>query len=317
MQARIPVILLAVLALLGIAAYSSTFVVEQKEQAIVLQFGDPKQVVTEPGLHFKLPFLQDVRYLDKRVLSLDLPPQEFSLNDQRRVVVDTFVRYRIVDPLLFIRAAVTEEQLASNFTSITSSELQQVIGRITLENLLSPERGNLMEEIDQRLRVPAQRFGVEIVDLRINRTELSAQVRESIFQRMRAERNRLANDARAKGQEQFQTITAEADREAIVIRAEATRASQVLRGEGDAEKTRILNEAYGKDPEFFAFYRAMQSYRESLAPENSYLVLTTNSEFFLYFQDTQGLLRQTPGAQPQGVAPAPAVDSTGTDGSGG
>lgn len=316
MQARISVILLAVLGFLGIAAYSSTFVVEQKEQAIVLQFGDPKQVVTEPGLHFKIPFLQDVRYLDKRVLSLDLPPQEFSLNDQRRVVVDTFVRYRIVDPLQFIQSARTEEQLESNFTSITSSELQQVIGRITLENLLSPERGNLMEEIDQRLRIQAQRFGVEIVDLRINRTELSAQVRESIFQRMRAERNRLANDARAKGQEQYQTITAEADREAIVIRAEATRASQVLRGEGDAEKTRILNDAYGKDPEFFAFYRAMQSYRESLAPENSYLVLTTNSEFFLYFQDTQGLLRQPPGTQPDSVAPAPTSGTT-QSGSGG
>ncbi len=290
MKARLSLIAGVVVVLLGILAYSATFTVQQTEQAIVLQFGDPKQVITEPGLHFKLPFVQEVRAVEKRVLNLDPPSQTIILRDQLRLVVDAYVRYRISDALRFLQVAGSESTLQGTLGSIVNSRTREVLGNASLAEVLSAKRAQLMADIRQQVNTEAARFGIIIVDLRIGRADLAPDVSESVYSRMRAERERDAADFRAQGQEQYQTITSQADREAIVLRAEANRQSEILRGQGDAERARILNEAYGKDPDFFQFYRTMQAYRASLDPENSYMVLTTNSEFFKYFQDAQGLL---------------------------
>jgi len=304
MRSRFPLIAGIVVVVLGVLAYSATFTVQQTQQAIVLQFGDPKQVITDPGLHFKLPFVQEVRYVEKRVLNLDPPPQTIILRDQLRLVVDAFVRYRITDSLRFLQVAGTESTLQGTLGSIVNDAARGVLGEATLAEVLSAKRAELMSRIRQRVNAAAARFGIVIVDLRIGRADLASDVSESVYSRMRAERERDANEYRAQGQEQFQTITAQADREAIVIRAEATRQSDILRGEGEAARSAILNAAFGADPEFFQFYRTMQAYRESLDPQTSYLVLTTNSEFFKFFQDSSGLLWEPTTAPAPGEAPA-------------
>jgi membrane protease subunit HflC len=281
---KIAAVVIAVVA--AVLIYSAAFRVDQTQQAVVLQFGDPVQVISEPGLHWKLPFLQEVRYVEKRVLNLDPPRLRIVLRGQLRLEVNSFVRYRIVDPLKFITVAVNEETLNASLGSIVNDAVRSVLGQVTLSDVLSPRRAELMAEIRQRVNEEAEDegFGIVIVDLRIGRADLAADVSESVYQRMRAERERDAAEFRAQGQEQFQTITAGADREATVIRAEASREADIIRGVGDAERTRILNEAYGRDPDFFLFYRTMQAYRQSLDPAHSFMVLTTSSDFFQYFQ---------------------------------
>lgn len=317
MNSRIPLIAGVLVVVLAIVGYASTFTVQQTQQAIVLQFGDPKRTVSAPGLHFKLPFLQSVVYVEKRVLNLDPPSQTIILRGQLRLVVDTFVRYRITDALRFIQAAGSESALEGTLGSIVNDAARGVLGEVTLADVLSPRRGQLMGEIRRRVNVAAERFGIEIVDLRIGRADLAPDVSESVYNRMRAERQRDAAESRAQGQEQYQTITAQADREAIGIRAEATRQSEILRGEGDAERIRILNEAYNRDPDFFQFYRTMQAYRDSLDPVTSYLVLTTNSEFFNYFRDAQGELGTGTGMAPSPVPPGGGTGGQGTGNQGG
>jgi membrane protease subunit HflC len=317
MSARIPLIAGIVLIVLGILAYSATFTVHQTQQAIVLQFGDPKEVVTEPGLHFKLPFIQNVAYVDKRILSVDPPSQEILLRGNLRIVVDAFVRYRITNPLRFIQAVQTEEALERALAPIVNDAVRGVLGDVSLADVLSVRRAGLMEQIKGLVNAYVQGkreevaqanaelqgapvdFGIEIVDLRIGRADLAAEVSESVYERMRAERQRDAADFRAQGEEIKRTIIGQADREATVIRAEATMTSSIARGQGDAQRTAILNAAYGRDPEFFEFFRTMQAYRESIDPESSYMVLTTNSEFFRYFANSLGepaLPEAAPGA---------------------
>ncbi len=304
MRGRFPLIIGIVVILLGIIVYASTFIVSQTQQAVVLQFGAPKQVITSPGLHFKLPFIQNVRYLERRVLNLDPAEQNVLLEDNRRLVVDAFVRYRIDKPLQFIRSVGTESILDVRLGSMVNDAIRQVFGEATLTDVVSSERARLMTDIRTRVNDSANKseFGIEIVDLRIGRADLAPQVAEAVYARMRAERERLAADFRAKGQEQFQTITAQADRQATVIRAEAQRQSDILRGEGEGQRTTLLNQAFSKDPEFFRFYRTMQAYRNAINPDTTSLVLTTDSEFFSFFNQSN-----PEGVPAVGAAPLPAA----------
>ncbi len=318
MRGRLPLIVGIIVIALGILVYASTFIVMQTQQAVVLQFGDPKRVIKEPGLHFKLPFVQNVRYLERRVLNLDPAEQTVLLEDNRRLVVDAFVRYRIDDPLIFIRSVGTEPILDGRLGPVVNDAVRGVFGEATLTDVVSSERARLMTDIRIRVNDNAKRFGIQIVDLRIGRADLAPQVAEAVYSRMRAERERLAADFRAKGQEQYQTITAQADRQATVIRAEAQRQSDILRGEGEGQRTKVLNDAYTKDPEFFRFFRTMEAYRNAIDPGTTSLVLTTDSEFFSYFNQaapggvpgTAALLANPP-VSASGDAEASETASTG------
>lgn len=312
MRGRIPLIAGIVIIVLGILLYLSSFIVRQTEQAVVLQFGDPQRVITEPGLHFKVPLLQNVRFLEKRVLNLDPSSQTVLLEDNRRLVVDAFVRYRIDKPLIFIRSVGSEEILDGRLSPVVNDAVRGVFGDATLTDVVSARRAGLMSDIRERVNTSAQRFGIEIVDLRIGRADLAPQVAEAVYDRMRAERQRLAADFRARGQEQYQTITSQADREATVIRAEAQRQADILRGEGEAERAKILNDAFSADPGFFAFYRTMQAYRSAITPESSSLVLTTDNDFFRYFNQAAPGQAPSAGAATGGQAgSAPGAASGG------
>lgn len=314
MRGRLPLIIGIVVIAIGILIYSATFIVAQTQQAVVLQFGDPKRVIDEPGLHFKLPFLQNVRYLEKRVLNLDPAEQTVLLEDNRRLVVDAFVRYRIEKPLIFIRSVGTETILDGRLSPVVNNAVRAVFGEATLTDVVSRERSRLMNDIRVRLDRDAEQFGIRIVDLRIGRADLAPQVAEAVYDRMRAERLRLAADFRARGSEQKQTIEAQADRQATVIRAEAQRQADILRGEGEGERTKILNDAYANDPEFFRFLRTMQAYRSALDAGSTSLVLTTDSEFFGFFNQATpaGALPSASSLPPATLAPAPEDGSAAT-----
>lgn len=320
MNGRLPLILGIVVLVLGIAGYSATFTVHQTQQAIVLQFGKPVREVTEPGLHFKLPFLQDVAFVDNRILSVDPPAQTIVLRGNLRLVVDAFVRYRVTNPLRFIQAVQTESGLEGRLAPIVNDAVRGVLGDVSLADVLSTRRSELMERIrglvNTQVQIATTDFGIRIVDLRIGRADLAPEVSESVYERMRAERQRDAADFRAQGEEIRRTVIGQADREATVIRAEATKQSSIARGEGDALRTAILNGAYGKDAEFFEFFRTMQAYREGLDPASSYMVLTTNSEFFRYFANALGEPSLPLTAVPGDGAATGGTTGGGTTGSG-
>ena len=270
---------------LGVLAFDAFFTVHQTKQAIVLQFGAVKRVVSEPGLSVKIPFIQDVRYIEKRVLNFDPEPERVILADQRPLIVDSFSRYRITDPNTYIQRVSSERALLDRLGPIVNDTVRAVFGDVNLASVLSEERADLMDQVRKRVNSAAQDFGIEIVDVRIGRADLAPDVSESVYNRMRAERERDAAEFRAQGQEQYDRITSAAEREATVIRAEARRESEILRGQGEGERTAILNDAYGQDAEFFRFYRSMQAYEQSFDGENSYMVLSTDSDFFRYFDD--------------------------------
>ncbi len=268
---------------LGFVAKSALFTVSETEHAIIMQFGDPKRVISEPGLSYKMPFIQDVQYYEKRVLNLDPPTESMLLSDQKRVLLDSFVRYRIKDPLEFYKTVRTEQVVRSRLATITNSVIRDIVGNATLTRLLSEERTGLLAHIVENLNPQAQKFGIEIVDVRFVRTDLPDEVSERVYARMRAEREREAKEFRAEGFEVSQRIKANADRQAIVIKAEAQRQSEILRGEGEGQRTRLLNDAFGQDPDFFAFYRSMQAYEGALGSEGTFMVLSPDGDFFEYF----------------------------------
>jgi membrane protease subunit HflC len=283
-----------VLIALAVVAYSALFTVHQAQQALVLQFGDPKQVIRDtPGLHTKLPFVQDVIFYDSRVLDYDPPAEEIIASDQARLVVDTYTRYRIVNPLLFYQTARNEQGMRNRLGATVSAALRRVIGNVTLSSVLSAERAEIMQEIRNQVNANSRRFGIEVVDVRIRRADLPEQVSQQIYLRMQSEREREAREFRAQGAEIAQRIRARAERERTVIIANAQREAQFLRGDGDAESVRIYAEAFGTDPEFFAFYRSMQAYREVLSDPDTTMVLSPDSDFFRYFRDMSGTPRQT------------------------
>lgn len=266
-----------------IVALSSIYTVDMTEQALLLQFGAPKGVVTEPGLHTKLPFVQDVVYLPKKLLNLEALPEEVIAQDKKRMVVDAFARYRIADPLRFYQALTDERTAALRLTPILSSNVRRVLGSQSFSAMLSVKRAQLMLDIKDNVNQDAAGFGIRIVDVRIRRADLPEQNSEAIYKRMQKEREREASEFRAEGQETKQRIVSRADREVTVLTAEATRESEILKGQGDAEKTRILGDAYGQDQEFFAFYRSMQAYRDAFDGDNTTMVLSPDSDFFRYF----------------------------------
>jgi membrane protease subunit HflC len=277
-----------VVVLLAILASSALFTVYQSQQALVLQFGNPKRIIVEPGLYLKLPFIQEALYYERRILSLDPPVELVILADQKRLLVDPYVRYRITDPLRFFQTVKVESRLRDRLGAIVNAGVRGVLGNATLSMVLSAERSKIMSDIDSRVNAEAKRFGIEVVDVRLRRADLPEQTSQAVYARMRSEREREAAEFRAQGYERAQQVAATADREATVVRAEAEKESQILRGEGDREKTRITREAYGKDLEFYRFYKSMTAYEYALRAEDTTLVLSPDSEFFRYFGSITG-----------------------------
>ena len=277
-----------VLGLLVVLGFGSMFTVHQAQQALVVQLGEPRRVVTEPGLQFKRPFIESVVYLDKRILAYDSPKQEVIAADQKRLVVDTFARYRVVDALKFYQTVGTETTARDRLNSIVESSTRRILGNVPLSTVVSGDRGELMRQIKELVNSEATGFGIDIVDVRIRRADLPEQNNEAIYRRMQTERDREAKELRAQGAEEAQRIRASADRERTVLLAEARKSSDILRGEGEAEKNRIFADAYNRDPDFFAFYRSLQAYREALHGTDTTMVLTPKSEFFRFFGDLYG-----------------------------
>ncbi|MEH6527384.1 MAG: protease modulator HflC [Sneathiella sp.] len=267
----------------GFVAASSMFTVYQSEQAIVMQFGKPQKVIQEPGLQFKIPFVQDVVFVDKRVLSVSTNREEIVTLDQKRLMVDSFARFRIANPLLYYQSFGNIQIAYQRLETILNSQLRQNLGRQILTNIVSGERSNLMNQIKTQVNVEAKASGIEVVDVRIVRADLPQENSEKVFERMRSQREQEAKEIRATGAEIAQRIKANADRQRTVLIAEAQRDSEILRGTGDGEKNRIFAEAFGKDPDFFSFYRSMQAYRESISDDDTSMVLSPDSEFFRFF----------------------------------
>ena len=276
-----------------IVLWTSLFTVHQTQQALVLQFGEPREVVTEPGLHAKLPWpFQNVHYFDRRVLYLDLPVQEVIAQDRKRLVVDAFARWRITDPLRFYQSLTDENAAQGRLQPILGSNVRRILGSQTFAAVLSGERAKAMLDIRSGVNGETKNFGIEIVDVRIRRADLPQQNSEAIYRRMQQERVRQANQFRAQGEQISQEIRSKADRDATVIRAEATRQGEITRGQGDAEKNRIFAEAFGQDPDFFNFYRSMNAYAASLKGDNTTMILSPDSDFFRYFSQGAGAARR-------------------------
>ena len=267
------IIVVLVLFIVFLTFTGAFFVVNETKQAIVLQFGEPRQVISEPGLQFKIPFIQDAVFLDSRMLNLDPQPEEMILSDQKRIIVDSFARYRIIDPLKFFQTVRNEATFSDRFGRIINAAVRGVIAQYPLSSLLSEDRSNIMSSIQSQVKKEESSFGVEIIDIRIGRTDLTEQVSNNVYQRMISERDREANLLRAEGQELSKEIVASADRQNTVIIAEAERTSSILRGEGDAFKNKILGDAYNLDQEFFDFLRTMQACRETFGDTEMSMVL--------------------------------------------
>jgi membrane protease subunit HflC len=270
---------------LGILALTTLFTMHQTQQGIVLRLGNPVRTVTDPGLKLKIPFIETVAFYEKRVLNLDPPVERIILSDQKPLLVDSYARYQITDPLKFFQTVRTERELRVRLGTIVNASIRNVLGNHNLASVLSEERAEIMRQIQERVNIQAKRFGISIVDVRLRRADLPQQASESVYDRMRSERVREAKEFRAQGFEIAQRIKAGADREATVIRAEAEREAEILRGEGEGARTRILNDAFGQDTDFFGFYRSMQAYERALS-KGTYMVLSPDSEFFSYFGTT-------------------------------
>ncbi|MCL5777160.1 protease modulator HflC [Limibaculum sp. FT325] len=287
----IPVII-ALLAVTVFAGLSAIYIVDERQQAIVLQFGEVKAVKTEPGIGFKVPLIQEVAFYEARILPLDTSPLEVTPADERRLVVDAFARWRITDVVRFRQAVQTELAAISRLERILNASLREVLGTVSSDQIISAERTTLMQRIAEDARSDARELGVEIIDVRIRRADLPVENLRATYDRMNAERQREAADERARGKEAAQRIRAEADRQAVELTSEANREADIIRGRADAERNRIFADAFGRDQEFFTFYRSMAAYEKSLGGENSTMVITPESEFFDYLKAPQG--RPTP-----------------------
>jgi len=292
-------VLAVLVAIAAVAGYTSLFFVHQTEQALVLRFGEPRRIIREAGLQYKVPFIDTVIAIDKRILDLDLPAQEVIASDQKRIVVDAFARYKIGDPLLFYQSVSTIEGANSRLATILNSSLRGVLGESTFVQVVRDERSLLMSRIQERVNREAKNFGIDVVDVKIRRADLPEANSQAIYQRMQTERQREAAEIRAQGAEQAQRTRARADRDVTVLLAESTSKSEQIRGEGDGERNRIFADAFGRDIGFFDFYRSMQAYETGLKKGETRLLLAPESEFFRYFNDARGA----------GAAPSPASGS--------
>ena len=282
------IVALLALLLVVIVGYSSVFTVDQTEQALVVRLGEPVGVVTDPGLHFKAPFVDTVIPIDKRILDLENPSQEVIASDQKRLVVDAFARYRIKSPLRFYQSIGSIQAANIQLTTILNASLRRVLGEVTFIQVVRDEREALMKRIRDQLDHEADGYGIQVVDVRIRRADLPEQNSQAVYQRMQTERQREAAEFRAQGGQKAQEIRSNADREATVIVAEANSKSEQIRGEGDGERNRLFAEAYGQDPGFFAFYRSMTAYENGLKSNDTRFLLRPDSEFFKFFNSPSG-----------------------------
>ena len=278
--------------------YNALFTVHQTQQALVLQFGETKRQISEPGLAWKIPFVQNVVFFDRRILDLDSPAQEVIAADQKRLVVDAFARYRIENSLRFYQSVGTVGIANSRLSTLLNSAVRRVLGEASFTAVVRDDRPDLMLRIRQQMDDEAEKFGIDIVDVRIRRADLPEANSQAIYSRMQTARQREAAEIRAEGEEAARRIRSRADRTATVIIAEANRESEELRGDGDAARANIFAEAYGKDPEFFSFYRSMQAYEAGIASGDTRMVLSPKSEFFRYFGNSAGKGLPTPPAAP-------------------
>jgi len=288
------IVTLILLFVVVIIAYGSMFTVQQTEQVLVVRLGDPKPPITEPGLHFKAPFVDTVISIDKRILDLENPSQEVIASDQKRLVVDAFARYRIKDALRFYQSVGSIQAANLQLTTLLNAALRRVLGEVTFIQVVRDERELLMGRIRDQLDHEADGYGIQVVDVRIRRADLPEQNSQAVYQRMQTERQREAAEFRAQGGQKAQEIRSNADREATVIVAEANSKAEQIRGEGDAERNRLFAEAYGKDPDFFAFYRSMAAYEHGLKGGDTRFLLKPDSDFFRYFSNPSGASAAAP-----------------------
>ncbi|MBN9025175.1 protease modulator HflC [Kaistia sp. MMO-174] len=308
---------LVVVIIVAIVAYSGLFIVDQTHQALVLRFGNPVRVATEPGIYAKVPFIDNVVMLDKRLLDLDSPPIEVIARDRKRLVMDAFGRYKIIDPLLFYQAAGSIPVAESRLAVILNSAIRGAAGQMDFSNIVREGRAPLMSQITDQVNREGRRLGVDVVDVRIRRADLPPENSQAVYQRMQTERQREATDIRAQGEQAAKTIRAQADRQATVIVAEANQQADEIKGDGDAERNRVFAAAFEQDPDFFSFYRSMQAYQDGMKPGTTRMVISPTSPFFRYLTDPSGNAlpvpeRTTPGT-PAAAAPAkPAAPAAAT-----
>lgn len=298
MSRRLLIALAIILVAVGVLVESSLFIVNQTETALVLQFGQPRREVRSPGLWVKRPFVENVVIYDNRVLDFEPPPEEVIVSDQKRLVVDSYTRYRITNPLLFYQTVGSEAGVRGRLAAMVSGSLRRVLGNVTLSDILSVKRAGIMGQIRDDVANEAKAFGIDLVDVRLRRADLPSENSEAIYGRMKSERQQQAAQYRGEGAEAAQTVRANAERERTVILAEAQRDAQRVRGDGDAQAVKIYADAFGQDKEFFAFYRSLQAYRSALNGHDTSFVLSPDSFFFRYFNGLPG------------VKGAPAANST-------
>ena len=296
---------LFVLFVVLIVGYSSVFTVAQTEQVLVVRLGEPVKVVTEPGLNFKAPFIDTVIAIDKRILDLENPSQEVIASDQKRLVVDAFARYRIKNALRFYQSVGSIQAANIQLTTLLNASLRRVLGEVTFITVVRDQREALMARIRDQLDKEADGYGIQVVDVRIRRADLPEQNSQAVYQRMQTERQREAAEFRAQGGQKAKEITSNADREATVIVAEANSTAEQVRGEGDGERNRLFAEAYGKDQDFFAFYRSMTAYENGLKSSDTRFLLRPDSDFFKFFSNSSGKPPAAPAAATTAAAPKP------------
>jgi modulator of FtsH protease HflC len=280
--------ILTVLGVAAVALYSSAFIVHQNEQALVLRFGNPQQVITAPGLKWKVPFIDTVEKFDKRILDLDTTEQEVTASDQQRLIVTAYARYRITDQLKFYQNVRYEDRVREVVGPLIESEIRRVLGSATLQEVVKDKRESLMEQIAAQVNKEGREYGLEVVDVRIKRADLPKENLVKVYDRMRADRVREATELRAQGEAESNRVRANADKAVTIIKATATQKSDEIRGDGEAKRSRIFAEAFGQDPDFFRFYRSMQAYTTALKPGDTRLLLSPKSDFFRYFEDPNG-----------------------------
>jgi membrane protease subunit HflC len=297
MNSAMRAIVLVAAGVIALIALLSAFVVQQTQQALVLRFGAISRVITEPGLKFKVPLMDSVITIDKRILDLDLPVQEILAADQNRLTVDAFARYRITNPLVFFQAVNNVARANQQLSQIVNSVARNTLAEANYTAIVRTDRANLMNRIQEEVNRQARGFGIEIVDVRLTRVDLPAANSQAVFQRMQTERQREAADLRANGAQASQEIRSRADRDVQILLGEASRTSDETRGQGDAERNRVFAEAFQRDPGFFTFWRSMQAYEASLKAGETRMVLSPTSDFFRYFNDPQGRAPRTEAAR--------------------
>jgi membrane protease subunit HflC len=298
MSRRLLVVIAVVLVAAGILMDSSLFIVDQTESALVLQLGQPRRVIRDPGLQFKRPFVEDVVIYDNRLLDFEPPPEEVIVSDQKRLVVDSYARYRITNPLLFYQTVGTEAGVRARLSAIVNGSLRRVLGNVTLSDILSAKRAGIMLNIRDEVADEAKAFGIIVVDVRLRRADLPEENSEAIYARMKSERQQQASQYRGEGAEAAQTVRATAERERTVILAEAQRDGQRVRGDGDAQAVKTYADAFGQDKAFFAFYRSLQAYRSALNGQDTSFVLSPDNSFFRFFNGLSGTASPAPTSPP-------------------